>query len=880
MTFDAGTTVGPYEILSHLGAGGQGEVYKARDKRLNRFVAIKVLLYSLSQNVELKTRFEREAQTLASLSHPHICPVFDVGRQDEIDYLVMEYIEGETLAEKLKNGRLPLDLALRLAIEIADALDKAHRQGIAHRDVKPSNIMLTKSGAKLLDFGLAKRGVESNISNSVSQLPTDAGLTAHGTILGTLQYMSPEQLEGQEADARSDIFGFGATLYEMVTGAKAFEGKSHVSLMAAILEHEPLSISSLVPLSPPLLERIIRKCLAKDPNDRWQAASDLIEALEWTRGSAPTAPPPMTDAVPSQRWKTAAITAATLAAVVAILAALLFFRKASDAALWVALIPPAQNFSAVPTLALSPDGKRIIFSAPNAAGANALWVRSMDSADARELPGTAEGILPFWSPDGRSIGFFNFADGKLERLDISGGAPQVLAPAANPRGGSWGSDGTILFVPAPSSPIFKVPASGGTPSPWKPGDPMPVSFEAPVFLPDGKHFLYWAFHAEPEKQGLYVGSLESPDVKRIPGVGSKGEYVNGYLFYCKGPDLFAQKFDVSKFELQGEARRIASDVGLNYGDVDNRAFTIAAGGTLAVSSQSSLAASQLTWFDRSGKQLDRAGDPGSYFGVAAAPDYKKVIMERLDPQSGASGAWLLEFSTGITSKLKVINNTPVWAGSDRIVYIAEDGSMQAIDINSGKNQTVLASSSDELSGAFLQSVSPDGRFLVWTKSSSGQSDPWIVPLDGSKKPARFLDTPSNEFRAEISPDGHWIAYVSNESGRDEVLVDSFPQPGQRKRVSSEGGAFPEWRQDGRELYYLAPSSGGHRKLMVVRVETGATFSASRPEFLFEPPALSDNPRRGQYVPFGNGDRFLMNVTVQETKPRTITLVLNWPALLK
>lgn len=881
MVLSEGTRVGPYEVLSHLGAGGQGEVYKARDTRLNRFVAIKVLPQNLSTNSELKTRFEREAQTLASLSHPHICPVFDVGQQDGIDYLVMEYIEGETLGERLKNGRLPLDLALQIAGEIGDALDKAHRQGIAHRDVKPSNIMLTKGAAKLLDFGLAKRGFESKISSSASQLPTDAGLTIQGSILGTLQYMSPEQLEGREADARSDIFGLGATLYEMITGAKAFEGKSQVSLMAAILEHEPRPISSLVPLSPSLLERVIRKCLAKDPDNRWQSASDLIEALDWIRGGSQETKASETAVPPSKQgqWKAFAIGAGILAFILAVAAGFLMLRKTTESPMWVSLIPPYTNFSPTPTLALSADGKRIIFSAPNATGTDSLWLRSIDSADARELPGTVNGILPFWSPDGQSVGFFNFAEGKLERLDLSGGAPQVLASAANPRGGTWAQNGTILFVPAPSSPLFKVSASGGTASLWKPGDSAQQSLEAPYFLPDGKHFLYFIFDTDPQKQGLYAGALDTGEIKKIPGITSNAEYANGYVFYCKGGDLFAQKFDAVKLELQGEAKRIASDIGFNYGDLSNRAFTLSAGGTLAFSAQSALATSQPTWFDRSGRQFDRLSEPGNYFGIASAPDHKKVALEKIGSE-GTTTVWLLEFLSGIASKLSPTNiNTPVWADNERVAYVANDGSIQAMSMESGKTQTLFPASPEVL-GAYLQSFSPDGHFLVWTKSSGGQSDLWMAALDGSQKPAPFIQTPQNEFRAQISPDGHWIAYVSNESGRDEVIVESFPRPGQKKRVSADGGAFPEWRPDGRELYYLAPSNGQLRKLMAVQVDAGATFSASRAQFLFEPPELSRNPRRGEYVVFDKGERFLMNVIVQETKPRAITLILNWQSLLK
>ena len=881
MTISAGGRLGPYEIISLLGVGGMGEVYKAKDTRLDRTVAIKVLSEHLSDRPELRERFEREARAVASLNHPHICVLHDIGKDQNVDFLVMEYIDGETLSDRLKKGPMPLEQALRFAIEVADALDKAHREGIAHRDVKPSNIMLTKSGAKLLDFGLAKRGIETRSLNSASQLPTDAGLTSHGAILGTLQYMSPEQLEGQEAGVRSDIFAFGAVLYEMITGAKAFEGKSQVSLMAAILEHEPRAISSLMPLSPPLLEKIIKKCLQKDPNDRWQSASDIIEALQWVRAGEAAAPAVAMER-PSTRWRSIAMVTAVLAIAALIGVALLFLRKTSDTPLWVSVIPPDTNFAGSPTLALSPNGKRIIFSAPNASGANVLWVRSLDSADARELPGTVTATLPFWSPDGRSIGFFNFGEGKLERLDIDGGSPQVLAPAANPRGGSWSSDGNILFVPAPTSVMMIVPAAGGTPTPWKASDPAATGFEGPTFLPDGKHFLYFAFYSDPQKQGLYAGSVDTGDSKRIPNSISQGEYANGYLFYCKGNDLFAQRFDLSKLELQGESARIGSGIGYKYGDTSNRAFTVAPGGALAISTQTVLATTQPIWFDRAGKQLDRIGEPGNYFGLNAARDHKKVVLEKNEPQTGNVSALLLEFSTGIASKLNIPSaNTPIWAAdSEHVIYIPNDYAVEWISISSGKTETLLPSS-QETQGVYLQDTSSDGHYLVWSKSVGGQSDIWIASIDGSKqKPTHFLETPANEFRAVISPDGHWIAYVTNESGKDEVIVESFPHPGQKRRISSGGGAFPEWRPDGKELYYLAPFTGQRWKMMAVKVESGATFSASVPQLLFETPEIGDNPRRGQYVVLGNGDRFLMNAVIPETKPRSITLLLNWPALLK
>jgi eukaryotic-like serine/threonine-protein kinase len=858
-----------------------GEVYKARDTRLNRSVAIKVLPPHFSDNAEMKARFEREAQTIAGLNHPHICVLYDVGHQDGTDYLVMEYLEGQTLAERLERGALPLDEALKLAIDIADALDKAHRQGVVHRDLKPSNVMLTRSGAKLLDFGLAKlRAADAKSAPvTVSAAPTDANaLTMQGAILGTLQYMSPEQLEGKDADARTDIFAFGTTFYEMVTGKKAFEGKSQVSLMAAILEHEPQPVASLQPLSPPLLDRLIRKCLAKDPHDRWQSASDLVEGLKWIRDGAGAAPIASTSRT---RWKPAIVLAIILAVAGALVSAVFFSsRPVSETPLWFSVIPTEGNFSSVPAGAISPDGNSIAFSAVNASGANTLWLRSFDSSDARELPGTAGGVgtSPFWSPDGRSIGFF--ADGKLQRVSIDGGTPQVLAQAPNPRGASWGIDGTIIFAPAPGGGLFKISASGGTATSLKVPDPskQESQFEYPHFLPDGKHFLYWNLNTDPQRAGLYAGSLDSPDTKRIADIPSRAEYADGYLLYGRGTDLFARPFDLMHLETTGQERRIASGLGWMYGELENRAFSTSSTGKLAYSSSTFQQPSQLVWFERSGRRLESAGKPGEFFGFVVAPDHKKAVLESTD-----GTLWLLEFSTGIASPLNTDKTafTPIWApNGDRIAYTKLVNSLETISPSSGKKETI-SFSPEATAGAFLQSWSPDGRFVVWSKSSEGQSDLWIASLEGKPTAAPFLQSPSNEFRAQISPDGHWIAYVSNESGREEVIVESFPQPGQKKRISTEGGNFPAWRPDGRELYYLEPSAAQRSKLMAVRVDASSnTFSASRPELLFETPPLGNNPRRGQFAAFGAGDRFLMNVLVEDTKPRAITVILNWPALLK
>jgi len=886
MPLSAGTQLGPYQIISLLGAGGMGEVYKARDTRLDRTVAIKVLPSHRSDQPDLRERFEREARAVASLNHPHICTLFDIGREQDTEFLVMEYLDGETLAERLKKGPLPLDQVLRHAIDIAGALDKAHAAGIAHRDVKPSNIMLTKSGAKLLDFGLAKRGAEKNVPGSLSQLPTNADLTAQGSILGTLQYMSPEQLEGQDADARSDIFGFGTTLYEMVTGVKAFEGKSQVSLMAAILEHEPRPISSIQPLSPPLLDRLVRKCLAKSPQDRWQSAADVAEGLNWIRDGVPASSAVTAVSPGAARWKIAA-----LVAVIVVLAGALVFnamnsrRGESDDLLWFSIVPPESRFPVFPAGAISPDGRNLVFSAVNAAGAETLWLRSLDSPNARELPGTATDLahVPFWSPDGRSIGFF--ANGKLQRINVDGGTPQDLAPAPNPRGATWGIDGTIIFAPVPNAGLLRVAAAGGAVTPLRVLDRanQESGLMYPHFLPDGKHYLYFVLSPDPKRAGVYAGSVDSSDSKRVADYDSRAEYADGFLFYGAGEDLFAQAFDISRLQVTGEGRRIASDLGSMYGETQNRAFSVSVAGRLTYTARSYVAPSQFAFFDRSGKRLEAVGPQGQYLGLKVAPDQRKAILENADYRGGRSPLLLLEFSSGTASPLNIESDsgTAAWAAdSVRVGYIRfVSAAFSTIAVNSGVKETLA--SGPAIVGAYAQSWSPDGSSVILTTSTEGQSDMWIVPLDGKGKPAPFLQTPANEFRAEISPNGRWIAYVSNESGRDEINVVSFPQPGQKKRISADGGNFPTWRPDGRELYYLAPSAGNRQKLMVVGVDPASSeFVASRPQSLFEAPPMSLNPRRAQFAAFGNGDRFLMNALAEDTKPRAITVIQNWPALLK
>jgi serine/threonine protein kinase len=574
MALAAGTLLGPHRLVSLIGAGGMGEVYKATDTRLNRTVAIKVLSPHFSENPELKQRFAQEAQTIASLKHPHICVLYDVGNQDGVDYLVMEYLEGESLAERLSRGPLPLDQALKLAREISDALDKAHRQGVVHRDCKPGNIMMTKAGAKLLDFGLArlKQPGPAPAFAALSSLPTErSGLTATGTILGTLQYMAPEQLEGKEADSRTDIFAFGAVLYETVTGKKAFEGKSQVSLIGAILEREPPPIATLQPASPPALDLVIKRCLAKDPDERWQSAGDLAVGLNWLTDPA-IASGGQTLSKPARRsrlWPSVAGVSSLIAIALAAMlvydylapresAAVRFFISAPDKTVFESGVAPGNN--GYTGGSISPDARKLAFTARDEAGKVMLWVRAMDTLAAETLPGTDGAAMPFWSPDSRSIAFF--AQGKLKKIDVEGGPPLTLSDAPNPRGmGSWNQDSVIVFGPANDGPLSRVSSSGGQPVAVTQLSSGVTGHRFPSFLPDGRHFFYFANGPSAESTGVFIGSLDSLESRRLLAADSPAVFAQpGYALFIRQGTLLAQPFDAEKLQLNGEAVPIAEQV--------------------------------------------------------------------------------------------------------------------------------------------------------------------------------------------------------------------------------------------------------------------------------------------------------------------------------
>lgn len=873
MTFSAGTKLGPYEILSLIGEGGMGQVYKARDARLNRTVAIKVLPQHISSKPDLKVRFEREAQTLASLSHPHICPVFDVGQQGDADYLVMEYLEGQTLAERLEKGALPVDEALKAAMEIADALDKAHRQGIVHRDLKPGNIMLTKSGAKLLDFGLAKLKQEAGSVSGLSGLATNPSMTAEGAILGTLQYMAPEQLEGKEADSRTDIFAFGATLYEAITGKKAFEGKSQASLIGSILKDTPRAISALQPVAPATLDRLIMRCLAKDPDDRWQTARDLLLELKWiAEGHGSNAVSAQGQSQWRQRDKFRSIWAATATLLLAVAAGVLGFQYlrepgALDEIRFQLPTPNQQNVR----IYISPNGRWIVFQGITSSNKLALFVREIRSVTSRQLPGTEGGSGAFWPPDSRYIGFI--ADGKMKKMDASGGSPQTICCE---RGGvispTWNNEGVIVFNAG--GILYRVSAAGGQATPITALDEshQEIAHRWPRFLPDGRHFLYSVTSREESNNAVYIGSLGSNERTRLMAGNSTVIYAEpGYLLYQRAGTLFAQPFDAKKLIVTGEPVQIADKI--PYGATGQGSFDASQTGVLIFREGAAAATHQLVWLDRTGKNLKIAGEPASYGTFNLSPDGKQIAFDRTD--LGNEDLWLMEWERGVSTRF-TFNPTsdfgPVWSPDGlRIAFNSNRTGSESIfeKKSSGTaDETLLL---DLPNNEHVKDWSSDGRYIAFTSNT----DLHVLPLFGDRKPLRIVQSPSQQDEPRFSPDGKWLAYNSNESGTWQVYVVSFPGADQKRQISVNGGVQPRWRRDVKELYYLDLDG----KMIAVDITTGSRIEPGIPRVLFDTNS-APTPNNAEYAVTPDGQRFLVRQPVAETAPTPITVVVNWTASLK
>jgi len=891
MGLTSGTKLGPYEIVSPLGVGGMGEVYRARDLRLERDVAIKVLPANLSSDLSLRQRLEREAKAVSRLSHPNICTLHDIGHQAGVDFLVMELVEGETLEHKLIKGPLTPQQAVRVAVQIADALAKAHKMGVTHRDLKPSNVMLTKTGTKLMDFGLAKESGPTPLAAALTATMADqVKLTVEGTIIGTFQYMAPEQLEGKEADPRTDVFALGEVIYEMVTGKPAFSGNSRASLIAAILTAEPPSIRQLQPVTPTALERVVKKCLAKDPDDRWQSAHDIKTNLEWIdEGEDPAA------SLKHNPWRERA---AWMLGMV-LLSTLTFFAaghyrtpSAGEPARFSVYPPEKAVFSgppnitvSVPQFALSPDGRAMVFIAKASGADPMIWLRSIEQVTARPLAGTERAQLPFWSPASSWVAFF--ADGKLKKIPVGpGGHVQVLADVEDPFGGSWGVDDSIIFGKLSSS-IFRVSSGGGIVTAVTKLDSTRKAHRWPQFLPDGRHFLFHVQGGEPEHRGIYVGSVDGEIQKFLLRAESSSLYAwPGYLLYLDGDTLLGQAFDTARLEIRGEPFTVAEHVGRSTGF--NVGASASGTGMLAYAA-AVLQQGRLTWFDRAGNSLSSVGVDGDYTDFRLSPNGQMLAVSLVDPKGWNPDIWLIDLTRGGSSRFtfgSALNAAPVWSPDGaRIVFRTNRNGMTEFyekSAGAGGNETPALTSETQLAAGIespnlvCSDWSPDGRYVIGSvpQQSTGD-DLWLMPLSGDKKPLKFLGPPSDQMHGNFSPDGHFVAYDSNESGRFQVYVQTFPLSDRKWQVSTDGGYEPRWRADGREIYYLSED----RKLMAVSVGTAPAFGV--PKVLFQtrvPEGVTS--RRTHYVPSRDGKRFLINTQTGDLLPNPITVVFNWQTELR
>jgi eukaryotic-like serine/threonine-protein kinase len=890
----AGTKLGRYEIRAKIGEGGMGEVYLARDTQLGRDVAVKVLPSTYADDKERLQRFEQEACAASALNHPNILSIYDVGTHEGAPYVVSELLEGQTLRQRLNGAQLPQRKTIDYALKIAHGLAAAHEKGIVHRDLKPDNLFITNDGRlKILDFGLAKLTGAGDTQLSQTSIPTRRVDTDPGKVMGTVGYMSPEQVKGRAVDHRSDIFSFGAILYEMLSGRRAFHGESAAETMSAILKEDPPDLSETNQRISPALERLVNHCLEKNPEERFHSASDLAFALEALSGSSSgvTQTTEMVSAT-TQRWiRRHPIAGWIVAASVLLLAVLavifVYFRRAPTAETTEATrftIPlPEKSVTIGPPL-ISPDGRRLIFRLTTEDGKEFLWMRPLASLDARPLAGTESGTQPFWSPDSRSIAFFS--GGKLKRLDLPAGAPQTLCDAPSNVSGTWGTSGWIVFSRGVTDGIYRVRATGGTPERVTQVDASHNELEHtwPVFLPDGRHFLYLARNAQPENSAIYVGSIDSKETKRLLQAHSSAEYAPGYLLFARENTLVAQGFDISRLEMKGDAFPIAEQVPRN--PQNGRAmFSVSENGVLALRT-GGLVQNELVWFDRTGKQLGEVTSPGSYSSPSFSADDKRVAVRRAD-QSNNSDIWLIDLERGVPTRFTTdlgLDNFPAWS---------PDGSLIAF-ISTRNGQTSIYQKSASGAGAeealitsaelkYNPQWSPDGRFILYAQiSATTNVDLLLLPLSGERKAQPFLQTSFIEAQGRFSPDGRWVAYISNETIQFEVYVQSFPASNGKVRISTGGGSQPQWRGDGRELYYYTPD----RKLMAVDVNgEGSTFKVGVPRPLFNIRVVGAGidqgfPGNGYYAATRDGKRFLVTTSPEAGERQQINVILNWTADLK
>ena len=885
MSLEPGQALGPYQIIEQAGAGGMGEVYRAKDNRLDRIVAIKVLPATFALNSDIKQRFEREAKVISSLNHPNICTLFDVGQQDGLQYLVMEFIEGETLSEKIKKGPIPQAEFLEIATQIADALDKAHRQGLIHRDLKPGNIMLTKSGAKLLDFGLAKIQLDSSAPNMASITQTTP-LTGVGTLLGTMQYMAPEQLDGHEADTRSDIFSFGVVMYEMATGTKAFEGRSQASLIASILKEEPRSVSEIRPQLPPILEQTISQCIAKDPELRWQSVADLKRSLQWIAdgkvGSSTSS------LIPQNRSTRETIT----------MIGMIFFFLATVAVSYLLLTSPSpieqttRSFINPPEtgkvlsfggghIALSPDGTKLAFLAEDTTnGKNLLWVRPLNSLTAVPLQGTDEAQYPFWSPDNKYIGFF--ASSKLKKIPAIGGPVLTLCSTKNnPRGGTWNTNNIILYAPSIIDPIHKVSAAGGDPVAVTAMDStvQENSQRFPYFLPDGEHFLFFSRVVGGdggEKDAVCLSSLNDPSVKRLFLAKSNAIYVDEYIYFMRESFLMVQPFDISSFEVTGDPFPVAEEV-LFAPRFNKGSFTLSENSDLIYENGIATDGSILSIRHRNSLEVDTIlfGDMYYTSDLAAGEQLMAITVGDV---AANNDIWIFDFDRSIKTRFTFDGGDeilPVWSpDASHIVY----SSNKTDTINGEFRQLYIKHSSGiqpesllveiEKGTALASQFSADGRTLLFQRFEDGIGSIWTLDMKTGKADSIF-DLSQNVAFGRISPNGRWLAYGATKDDVSEVYVTTFPKPTGKWQVSNGEGGVPRWSKSGRELFYV----NDRDEVCAVEVDgSGEFFKAGKVKVLF---AVNPLNLGLLYVPFDDAQRFVTFENLNNTDENQIVLVQNF-----
>ncbi len=895
MALTSGTKLGPYEVQAPLGAGGMGEVYRALDTRLSRTVAVKVLASTLPSSPELKQRMEREARAISSLNHPHICQLYDIGSHNGADFLVMEFLEGETLAERLRKGSIPLPEIYRIGIAIAEALAAAHARGIVHRDLKPGNIMLTQGGAKLMDFGLAKPlGLQNTISGSgaapsFTAAATLSGpsplspLTTAGTIIGTIQYMAPEQIEGREADARSDIFAFGAVLYEMAAGKRPFEGKSQLSLASSILEKEPDPVSTVKPQTPPGLEHVITTCLQKNPEERYLAAHDIKLELQFI--AAERVPPAAGSArvAPTVRkgertgWMAAIVSAILLG----ISGGWLLHRPTRPAQSIRTVIEAPSNttlnlsgdFAGPPVL--SPDGTTVAFTATGPGGKPSLWIRPLGVLEAHVLAGTEGAIFPFWSWDSRALGFFTA--GKLETIDLEGGSPQIICDAPFARGGAWSPDGTIVFSPNTQTPLMRVGINGGTPTPLTTVDvSQHTSHRWPWLLPDGKHLLYLAIHHDTSKTGnntIYYASLDGKENRPLFRSQTNAVYADGYVLFARSDQLMAQPFDPGAGKLKGEprilARGVMNDVTTWHMDAsasENGLMIYGSGGNAEL---------QLVWLDRTGKKIETIADKfANLMGAHISPQGDRVALQ-IDV--GVNDIWVLDFARGVRTRLTfgpVQNTTPVWSPDGKWIAYASlrnghSNLYRKRSDGSGAEEVLLENDQADT----VEDWSPDGKYLLYSHGTNGMDTQlWAVALEGERKPWMVVAHAAVLYGARLSPDGKWLAYESNESGTVQLYIVPF-RGGQGKwQVTSQGSSGPAWTRNGKELFYMDP---GFNLYVISFKEVEGAPQLGAPQQI---PITTSAPTMFFDVS-PDGKKILIDNVAQQVSP-SVTVVTNFAGSVK